>query len=98
MAVQQAASYPYDAFVNGLSFILSACLQKACMEKQRISRREYLWIMILTVLLAPVKNAYLFLLLLFLAIPTARYISKHEKYGLFLLLGICAAAFILLVQ
>lgn len=98
MALQQAASFSYDAFINGMSFFLIACLLKACTGSGPLPRRELLQITLLTVLLAPAKSVYLALLLLFLAIPAERFRSRGHKLALFLLIGCSAAAFILLTE
>ena len=98
MALQQAASYSYDAFINGISLILVASLLKACIETGPFSRRDYLWIMLSSILLAPAKGAYFFLILLFPAIPVARFRSRKQKITLFLGLIFCAGLFFLLME
>lgn len=78
MTLQQAASYSYDAFINGTAILLVACIVASCLETKKIEKFEYLRILILGILLAPAKIVYATLLLLAFLIPSSRFKSKRD--------------------
>lgn len=98
IALQQAASYSYDSFIIGLSFVLIASILKAILETGMLSIRDYLWIVISAVLLAPAKGAYLLIVLAYLLIPSERFSRKSKKWLSFLLLLACCAVFFLMME
>lgn len=79
ITLQQAASYSYDAFINGIAFLLIASLFKAIWEEGLLSRKDYLYIFICSVLLAPAKIVYTLISLLIWFIPRERFPSKKDK-------------------
>lgn len=73
MALHQAASLSYDAFINGMSLVLIASLLKAIYEDGPLSNGDYRWILISGMLLAPAKLVYVPIVLLALLIPKERF-------------------------
>lgn len=79
MAMQQAASFSYDTFINGLSLLLIALLLRAADRKGRMQTGEYLALLAVTLLMAPAKAVYTPLLALLLFIPAERFGGKRQK-------------------
>jgi len=80
MSLFQAASYSFDSFTNGLSFILIAlCVNLALKADQSLHWRNIVPLAFLAVLLPMTKPAYAFLVVLVLLIP-ARKFSSHKNY------------------
>lgn len=90
MFLQQAASYSYDCFVNGLSFIVIAYFLKFYFVEEDINIKEVLFITFICSILAPAKAIYSFFTFLFWLVPYRRYGSKRKKI-IFTLL-ICVSA------
>ena len=78
--VQQAASYSYDASVNGLILVSISFLLKWMKQKDRISKLDYCIVFVTSMLLAPAKVVYGLLTLLFFFVPYERFGSKKRKY------------------
>ena len=87
--MQQAASYSYDCFVNGLSLVVISYLLKFIFVEEKIKYSELFVIIVVTSLLSPAKAIYSFFSLLFIFVPTKRYKSTAEKIGFTFL--ICAS-------
>ncbi|EDS10977.1 DUF2142 domain-containing protein [Anaerotruncus colihominis] len=94
MALQQAASYSYDSFINGVAFILIASLLKAIYEKGPLTTKDFNYILIAGLLLAPTKIVYYPILFLFLLIPRERFKGKKDKWIKF---GIVLASAFLII-
>ena len=91
MALHQAASLSYDAFIVALSLLYIASLFYSREKAGCITRSELLWIAVPGVLLAPTRAVYIVLALLFLLIPKKRFPSSSRRLVcLVLLLGACA--------
>lgn len=97
MTLHQAASLSYDAFVNGMAFVLIASILKAIYEEGELSKGDYFWILVTGVLLAPCKVIYCAILPLCLLIPRERFGKGREKLiGVALILlaaAVCAVVF-----
>lgn len=88
MFIQQAASFSYDTFINGLSFIILSFLLKWMFTEERISKKEYFFVFVVEYLLAPAKIVYGLFILLYWFIPTNRFYSKkHKVISILLLCG-----------
>ncbi|MBN1846557.1 MAG: DUF2142 domain-containing protein [Sedimentisphaerales bacterium] len=85
MSLAQAASLSADALTNGLAFLTIAFFLRCALDDTpRLSRRDYLLMMMLTVALSLCKNIYFLLGGLFLWIPAKR-IGSTGRYLLLLL-------------
>ena len=78
MTMQQASSFSYDCFINGLSILLVACIMQSIYKKDPISKSEIVWIAVITALLSPAKTIYYFLVFLVLLIPKERFAGKKS--------------------
>lgn len=84
--IQQAASYSYDAFINGLVLILISFFFKWYFVEEKINKKDYIFVLITCILLAPAKIVYGVFILLFWFVPFDRYQSKkHKTIGTLLL-------------
>jgi len=79
MFMQQAASYSYDCFINGLTFITAAYLLRFIFAEEKIKNKELIFVLIVNALLAPAKIVYGFFSFLFLFVPSKNYGSKSRK-------------------
>jgi len=59
MCLHQAASFSYDAYVNGISMLFIAYAISCVYEKSTFSWRDYSMLLVLGILLAPAKVVYL---------------------------------------
>ena len=90
MFMQQAASYSYDCFINGLVFVVIAYLLKFKFVEERITTKEIITIVLTGLVLGPAKIVYGFFLFLFFLVPYQRYGSKKKKILVTLLM--CASS------
>lgn len=81
MTLQQAASYSYDAFINGMAFLFVASLIREYTAEGKMTRKDFLWLLIPGVLLVPAKAVYSAILLPALLIPTHRFGGTKQKWG-----------------
>lgn len=98
MTLHQAASYSYDAFINGMSFLLIASILKCIWEEGMIEKKDYLWILICSALLAPAKVVYTSIVLLVWLIPRTRFPSRKKKVILCTLIMVICAVGIFVFQ
>jgi len=77
--IQQAASYSYDSFINGLALITIAYFLKWLLEDRKIKKSDYIIIFLTCLGLAPAKYVYGFFALLFWLVPANRYESLKKK-------------------
>lgn len=78
--VQQAASYSYDASVNGLILISVSFLFKWLKQEEKISKLDYVIVFVTCMLLTPAKIVYGLLTLLYFFVPYEKFGSKKRKY------------------
>lgn len=79
--LQQAASYSYDCFTNGLSFVLAAYLFKWILNEDKVKIKDFIICFIACFLIAPVKYVYSFFTFLFFLVPSSRFKSPKVKYA-----------------
>lgn len=77
--IQQAASYSYDCFINGLTFVLVAFLLKWMHQEETIDKKEFIFVFICSLLIAPIKVVYGLFVFLYWFVPVERYGSKRNK-------------------
>ena len=79
MFMQQAASYSYDCFINGLTILTISYILNFIFRKEQITNKEFIFVLIVNALLAPAKTVYGFFSLLFWFVPFENYGSKKKK-------------------
>ena len=77
--MQQAASFSYDCFINGLTFVIIAYLMKWMHTPELISKKDFIIAFIANLLIAPIKVVYSLFSLLYWFIPSDRFGSKKNK-------------------
>ena len=77
--MQQAASFSYDCFINGLTFVIVSFLMKWMFGNEQIKRKDFIIAFIASVLIAPVKVVYGLFLFLYWFIPVESFGSKRNK-------------------
>lgn len=78
--IQQAASYSYDTFLNGLMLILiSFFLNWLFKEDGVVSKKEIIQLLIVLLFLTPCKKVYSLFVLAFWLIPYDKFGSKKRK-------------------
>lgn len=79
MCLQQAASYSYDAYTIGLSFLVFAYFMHLAFRDPIIQTKNILILSILTSVFVPSKVIYVFFLALFFIIPSNKFSSKMHR-------------------
>lgn len=78
--IQQAASYSYDSFLNGLMLVIAAFLFNWLFEEEKqISYKEVIELLIVILFAAPLKCVYSLFVLCFVFVPYERFGSKKKK-------------------
>ena len=77
--MQQAASFSYDCYINGLTFVIVSCLLKWMFQKEQIDRKEFIFVFIVNLLIAPIKVVYGLFTFLYWFVPAERFGSKKNK-------------------
>ena len=79
MLIQQSITYTIDSWICSLSMVLFAFFLKWKFIDEKISKKDYLFVLIVDLLLAPAKYIYSLLAILFFLIPENRFGSKKNK-------------------
>ena len=77
--MQQAASFSYDCYINGLTFVIIACLMKWMYQEEQIDRKELAFVFIVNLLIAPIKVVYGLFSFLYWFVPQERFGSRRNK-------------------
>lgn len=77
--IQQAASFSYDCFINGLCLVLLSCVFKWMYQKEKITIKEFIFVFVVNLLLAPIKVVYGLFSFLFWFVPTEKFSNKRNK-------------------
>lgn len=93
--IQQAASYSYDGFINGLTFITIAFFLKWKFKNDLISNKDIIIVFITSLALAPAKIVYSIFALLFWFIPKERFGSTKRRLLSLLLISLPAIVIVL---
>ncbi len=77
--MQQAASFSYDCYINGLTFVIIACLLKWMYQEEKIDKKEFIFVFIVNMLIAPIKVVYGLFTFLYWFVPEKNFGSKKNK-------------------
>ena len=77
--MQQAASFSYDCYINGLTFVIIAILLKWMNQKEEIDRKEFIFAFIVNMMIAPIKVVYGLFTFLYWFVPEERFGCKKNK-------------------
>lgn len=78
MALSQAASFSYDAFINAIVFLFTSYCIYIIFKKEDICSKDYIIFAIAAFLLAPLKKVYVLLCFISLLIPQKRFKNKKR--------------------
>ena len=79
MTLHQGASYSYDGFINGMSFLLISLFLRSIYSEKPFEKAEAVQIAGVGALLAPAKIVYCTILLLALLIPKERFQNSKKR-------------------
>lgn len=79
MSLHQAASYSYDGFINGMSFVLIALVLQGIYKQGTILKKEMNRILLISALLIPAKVVYLPILFMLFLIPKNKFPSEKSR-------------------
>lgn len=74
--LSEAASFSYDAFINGMSFLSIAFILYLAYTSKQVRKRDFIVLGLLMFLLAAGKGLYVFLFIFYLLIPSTSFSSK----------------------
>lgn len=80
MSLHQAASYSYDAYINGMCLLILAYIIKLIFVNEKIKKKEYIILFILFAVLAPAKYLYTVFAVFLFIIPKERYNSNKDYW------------------
>lgn len=80
MSISLAASYSYDAMTIGLSFLLIAYILQLIFVKDMIKKKDWFYLVLLSLFLAPIKVIYVLIGLITLLIPKEKFGKKLHYY------------------
>lgn len=95
MFIQQAASYSYDTFLNGLMLIVIAYFLDWIFTEKIIATKEIIELFIVTIFVTPLKVIYSLFILAFWFVPFKKFGNKKRK--IISLLIICVPIIVQLV-
>ncbi len=81
LGIQQAASLSVDVMTIGLSFVTIAFIHSLFMQKKQLEKRQYIFIILLAILLGLTKQINLLLMLPLFFLPRHLFSSRVKKYG-----------------
>lgn len=97
MTMHQAASFSYDAFINGVSIVFIAYLIRLLCESNKVKKKDIVILSITGILLAPAKLIYFpIVLLAFFVLPEYYGWKKSKGYILAVVIFIIGMAMIIL--
>ncbi|MCR4633428.1 MAG: DUF2142 domain-containing protein [Erysipelotrichaceae bacterium] len=77
--MQQAASFSYDCYINGLTFVIIAFLLKWMCEEGPIERNDFILAFIANAMISPIKVVYALFSFLYWFVPQERFGSRKNK-------------------
>ncbi len=90
MTMQQAASFSYDAVINGLAFCFIGYCLNIAYSSSKPTKKDFVILCVLGVFLAPAKYIYVGICLLMLLIPKSKFSSSRKKTVYLVTFAICA--------
>lgn len=77
--MQQAASFSYDCYINGLTFVIISFLLKWMCEDGPIEKKDFILAFVANAMIAPIKVVYALFSFLYWFVPEKRYGSRKNK-------------------
>ena len=79
ICIQQAVTYSQDMWVYGLSLVLFACFLEWYFKEGKITRKEFIFTLIVDLLLAPAKIVYSLFVIPFWFVSEDKFSSKKHR-------------------
>lgn len=98
MSLELAASFSYDCVVNGLSFLFIAYTLHMIYDKKIIEWKDWLFLVLIGIWMAPCKFVYAFICGIIFAIPENKFRNKKSARLLKILFIICIAVFTMSIR
>lgn len=86
MTMLEATAITADSLVIALAFLLIAYILRLALNKNNLTKKDFIILLVLGVLISLTKSIYILLFLLFLLIPVDNFVNNKNKYGIFSLL------------
>ena len=83
MTLSLMTSANYDSTENVLALLLTAYILKMRYEIEKVGLRDYIPVLVISLVMVPIKVVYILLLFMLLMIPASKYRSKGEFALLF---------------
>lgn len=80
ITIQQAASYSYDAFLDGLCLITVGYFVKWMFSEEKMKMSDFIIALLAAVLVSPLKYIYSILTLVYFLVPYSVFGSKKKKF------------------
>ena len=80
ICIQQSVAYGQDMWIFGLSLVVFAYFLKWYFSSEKISKSEYIFVLIVDALLCPCKTVYSLFMIPYLFLPDDRFYSKKHKW------------------
>lgn len=77
--IQQAASFSYDTYINGLTLVFISYLFKWLYSDSKVSRKDFILTLIFSILLTPAKVVYSLFSFLFFLVPVDKFENKKQR-------------------
>ena len=77
--MQQAASFSYDCYINGLTFVIIASLFKWMYQEEKITYKDLAFVFIINAMIAPIKVLYGLFSFLFWFVPVTQFENRKQK-------------------
>lgn len=77
--MQQAASFSYDCYINGLTFVIISILMKWLHEDKKIDKVDFIIAFVANLMIAPIKVVYGLFTLMYWFVPESRFNSKKQR-------------------
>lgn len=88
MSLELAGSFSYDCTVNAICFLFFAYVMRLVYEQEKVGWKDYIFLAILAVWMAPCKVVYVFVCGLIFAVPSSeKGIMKKDTLGKILVFG-----------
>lgn len=79
IVLQQSSSFSYDSFITGMCFVVISYGIKWIFDDSELTIREFIFVIICCLALAPAKVVYSFLIFMFLFSNEKRFYTKRQK-------------------
>ena len=84
--IQQAVCYSTDMWISVLSLVIFACFLQWTYQDRKVSKADFIFLLIVELMLAPAKMIYSLFMLLFWFVPKDKFCSNKHRIIVLLIL------------